>query len=215
MVRGRRSASPRSWSSASGGAPSVGSSSIAIDRERPCSGSDDLRPSGRVEGGVADLPRLPGRGIDGLEAEHEGGGDGAGVGVRQLLVDADAVGLGVEDTAAHLERRADELLVVVAGVGVPLDDGDVRRRRQAERAEQVPGPGAGVGAVEHHVHVPEVIDLIRGHLGLEQYLHRRPPTRVRTPNSRRSARAVAKTTVDAPATAGAFSRRRATPTGTR
>ena len=93
------------------------------------------------------------------DAVHERGRELAGVLVRELVVDAEVERTDVEHAAAHHEGRAEELLASVAGVRVDhLGVGAV----DAERVEDRRGACVRVHAVEAHVHVPEVVDLVLG-----------------------------------------------------
>ena len=56
--------------------------------------------------------------VDRADSVHERGGEGLGVGRDELVVDAHPVYVGGEERAAHEQRRAEQLLAVVAGVGL-------------------------------------------------------------------------------------------------
>ena len=102
--------------------------------------------------------------------------------VAELVIDGETAA-NVHESAAHLECGTEHLFVVMAGVKV--DDGSPLGNSQLfqDRAR----PGRGVGAIEPHIHVTEMIDLVLGDVArvghLELRRHRRPVWRHRPPTT--------------------------------
>ena len=94
----------------------------------------DRRRVHRVDGRLGHRqPSSPGLGR--ADAVDEGGGEGLGVRRHELVVDVDTVGVGSEHAAAHEQGRTEQLLAVVAGVGVVHE---VRARPANRRARPAP-----------------------------------------------------------------------------
>lgn len=92
-----------------------------------------------------------------VEHVDEGRGEIVVGRIAKLVIDGETA-TDVDEPAAHLERRAEQLFVVMAGV--EIDDG--RLRGDAHLLEDRARPSRRVEAVEPHVHVTEMIDLILG-----------------------------------------------------
>ncbi len=91
---------------------------------------------------------------------HEGGRQDLGLGISELVVELEALGIDGQDPAGHHQRRVEQLFAVVSRVDVveiQVDPGVVAQLpQQRQRAL------ASIGPVVAHVHVPEVVDLVFG-----------------------------------------------------
>ena len=99
--------------------------------------------------------------VDRADAVHERRRERLGVGRDELVVDAQPTGVAAEHPAAHEQRRAQQLLAMMAGVGVVHEVRAVGPT--VELSQHRVGRGVRVDAVVAHVHVPEVVDLVLGH----------------------------------------------------